>query len=123
MGVATFSEKPQFPVQVEYVRRHVSTEGRDGFSRARQTNQTVSQYSDERRVRRWTLAFEHSPDSQWTAILGYYDSSVGGTLPLSWTPPDEASPIDVILLDPEPQNVKSSAANGRSYLIRLQEVI
>lgn len=94
-AVATFSTAPQVLEELEVSRPGIQTDARDGFVQRRQTANSVNSASDKAETRAWRLKWPVGTLTDRTAILSAWNASQGGTLPLTWTPIDESTSIEV----------------------------
>lgn len=83
---------------VTYQRWQVASSGR-GARFVRQTNTSHSAYTDEPELRRWEVSATLADQAQFEALEQAWLDSKGGVYAQSWTPPDESTAIQVLILD------------------------
>lgn len=101
MGVATLTGCFD-AAQSLYQRFAVQDEVGPGARFSRQTNTSYTPHTDEPEVRRWTVRTELADQAQFESVEAVFAASKGGALPIEWTPPDESSAIDVLIVDYDP---------------------
>lgn len=93
-------------VELQNVRRVLSSDRADGMVHARLAAQTVSPSSSKRETRRWIASWDLMPVSERLVLEAAWLSTNGGAQPTFWAPPGEA-PLRVHILE-----WRSATANG-----------
>ena len=116
----TLSTIPDFPVEVELVRRGGSTDPALASLRSRQFRSSASRQTGKYETRVWRVRFSVEG---LAALLATFDSALGA-LPVTWTPPppDDSAAIPVRFIG-DGINVEYGPGNNYTATAEIEEVI
>jgi len=120
LSVATLTVAPE-TLAISRARAVLFSNARHGAVLRRQVNQSVAVASGETQVRTWTLGWANGTRAQKEALRVLHNTTKGGALPIDWTPPDEASPVQVRILSFERVNARRDY--GWQMRLVLEEVL
>lgn len=118
--IDTFDVKPETFALIG-TRRAVQTDvSGGGIHQRRQTQSSVSRNSGERKVRTWRLSWRNGLYQHAKRVRELWSTSLGGSLTLAWTPPDEGSPISVRIVS---HDITQRTAQHHEISVALEEAI
>lgn len=110
------------PERVEYMRtsRVLASPPESGFVQVRRVQTATSDDSEKVERQSWVLAWEFASRADWTAIDGYWNTTKGGALGMTWTPPG-GSALSVRMTDWQAES--NAEARGYRINVTLEEIL